>query len=427
MNVSLALDKFNISIEKKRLFENVISLGAIQIISYVIPLISLPYLSRVLGVEHFGSVFFAYAFMQYFMILTDFGFNLSAVREIAVNRDDNHKISEIFNSVFLIKSFLLTVSFIILMTLILTVPKFKSDSLIYYFSFLMVAGNAFFPAWFFQGMERMKYITFLNILSKTVFLVLIFVFIKHPSDYIWVPLLNSLGFILAAILGIYISVKDFNVKIFLPKIDIIKKQFKYSIEFFISRVSLSFYTNTNTFCLGLIGSDIMVGYYAAAEKLYGAFSYVYAPVSNSLYPFMSKNKNTRFYKKVFALSVFINTITCILLFVFAKNIVSVFYGAEMLNAYKVLRIFSLVIIFDVPSFLLGYPLLGGLGYTKEANSSVIISSILHIIGLLALYLTGKMNIYSIACMVFITIFFVFSLRVYYVWKYKLLSVDIELQ
>ena len=100
--------------EKKTLLENFLSLGALQIVSYVIPLINLPYLSRVLGVEKFGLVFFAFAFMQYFIMLTDYGFGLSATREIAVNRHNKNNLSNIFSAVTFLKIILLLISFIIL-------------------------------------------------------------------------------------------------------------------------------------------------------------------------------------------------------------------------------------------------------------------------------------------------------------------------
>ena len=93
----------------------------------------------------------------------------------------------------------------------------------------------------------------------------------------------------------------------------------------------------------------------------------------------------------------------------------------MLAAYKVLRIFSIVVLITIPSILIGYPLLGALGHTKEANGSVIYGSIIHIIGLILLLVIGKMNIYSIALMVLITESIVFGLRFYNVLKYKLLK------
>lgn len=142
--------------ERKTLLENFLSLGALQIVSYVIPLINLPYLSRILGVEMFGLVFFAFAFMQYFIMLTDYGFGLSATREIAINRHNKNNLSNIFSAVTFIKLCLLLVSFLILCLMIIFIPKLHENWLVFLLSFLMVVGNAIYPVWFFQGMERMK-------------------------------------------------------------------------------------------------------------------------------------------------------------------------------------------------------------------------------------------------------------------------------
>lgn len=408
-------------IEKKKLFENIISLGALKIVSYVIPLINLPYLSRVLSTEHFGLVFFTFAFMQYFIMLTDYGFGLSATREIAVNRHNTNNLSNIFSSVICLKFILLGISAIILFLSVLCIPKLRTDWIVYLLSFFMVIGNAIYPDWFFQGMERMKYITFLNILSKTIFLILIFVFVKSDSNYMLVPICNSLGFVISGIIGFIFAVKNFNIKLYIPKLQAIKKQFKYSSEFFISRISVSAYTNTNTFCLGLIGSNIMVAYYVAADKIYTAINALMGPINQAMYPYIAKNKDIKFYKKIFTMLVIANTLICIFVFIFAKDIISIFYGKNMFSAYKILRIFTFGTLIGVPHVLMGYPLLGGMGHTDKANKSVIWGSVFHILALLVLFLINKMNIYSIAIMAVITEYIIFSLRTYWVKKYKLFN------
>lgn len=413
------------AVEKKNLLENFISLGALQVFSYLIPLVSLPYLSRVLGPEMFGLVFFAQAFMMYFMMLTDYGFGLSATREIAVNRHNQSNLSNIFSSVTVVKFILLGISFLILLLAIIFVPKIHDNWQIFVLTFFMVVGNAIYPVWFFQGMERMKYITFLNILSKTIFLVLIFIFVKHQSDYILVPILNSLGFLVAGIIGLYIAIKEFKIKFYIPSFKSLWKQFKYSSEFFISRASLTLYTNTNAFCLGLIGSNLMVGYYVAAEKIYNALSGLQQPINGALYPYVAKNKDIKLFKKIFFLYCILNLFICTFAYIFAKEIITVFYGQEMAEAYKILRIFCCVVIIDVPNILMGFPFLGALGHTKEANSSVVIASIVHILGLGILILTNHLTVYSIAYMVFITIAVVTLLRLFATIKYNLWNLDKE--
>ena len=412
--------------KKKRLLDNFLSLGALKVVMYIIPLISLPYLSRVLGAEMFGLVFFAFAFVQYFNILTDYGFGLSATREIAINRHNSNNLSNIFSAVMFIKLILVLLSFIILCLCIILIPRLRENWLIFIFSFFMVVGNAIYPVWFFQGMERMKYITFLNILSKTIFLILIFIFVKQQSDYLIVPLLNSLGFIISGIIGMYFAIKHLGAKLYIPKWNAIKKQFKYSTEFFLSRASLSLYSNTNTFFLGLISSNLMVGLYVAAEKIYIAIDSLMGPLSDALYPYIAKYKDVKTYKKIFKYACVVNTFVCVFVFFFAKEIITIIYGAELTQAYLILRIFCLVVLIDAPSILVGFPLLGASGHTKVANGSVITGSVIHMIGLLTLFALNKLNIYSIALMVLITECAVCSIRMFFVFKYKLLTGNKEI-
>ena len=157
------------------------------------------------------------------------------------------------------------------------------------------------------------------------------------------------------------------------------------------------------------------------KSLFFAINGLQTPINQALYPFISKNKDLKLFKKIYLFAVILNILICTFMFIFAKEFIILFYGANMVDAYKVLRIFCIGSFIVLPHVLLGYPLLGALGHTKEANMSVIVPSITHIIGLFILFITGNMNIYSIACMAVFTEYFVFTLRAYWVWKYKLLN------
>lgn len=273
---------------QRKVVENFFAISALQAASYVLPLFTLPYLIRVLGPEKYGLINFAAALVAYFGMLTDYGFNLSATQEISVNRADKQKISEVFSAVLLIKMGLIVVSLLVLGVLLLIVPRFGAYATLYLCSFGLVVGNALFPGWFFQGIETMKYITIFNVLAKLIFTVSVFVFVRQPADFIYVPLLNSAGFIVAGLLALVVAVRSFGVRLRVPAAAVVAQQLRRGWHVFISMVSVSAYTSTRIFAVGLLTNNTITGYYALAEKLMGIAQLV--PLGSliaAMYPRMS--------------------------------------------------------------------------------------------------------------------------------------------
>src|SRR5208283_4678208 len=122
-------------LEGSRVLRNVTSLSGLQVVTYFFPIIILPYLVRIIGPEKFGLIAFAQAFVQYFMILTDYGFNYTATRKISLCHDKKNEICSIFSSVMTVKFILTLISFVILLIIINLVPRFKNDWLIFFISF----------------------------------------------------------------------------------------------------------------------------------------------------------------------------------------------------------------------------------------------------------------------------------------------------
>jgi len=331
---------------KKRLAENFFSLSVLQVVNYLLPLITLPYLVRVLGPEKFGLIAFAQAFIMYFAILTDYGFNLSATREISIHREERGKIKEIFSSVMMVKFLLGILSFIILGLILAFIPKFGNDWLIYIFTSGMVLGNILFPVWFFQGMERMKYITVLNIIAKGIFTVCIFIFIRKMADYLYVPLINSMGYLIAGGLSLRIVSKDFGIKFGLPTIETIKYQLKEGWHVFISTAAISLYTVSNAFILGLFTNNTIVGYYSAAERIIKATQGLLTPVSQTVYPYISKlvieskERALDFIRKLVKVVGVGSFIISLLIFILAAPIVNIVLGTQYQQSIIVLQILA---------------------------------------------------------------------------------------
>ena len=313
-------------------------------------------------------------------------------------------------------------SFCVLSLVIFSVEKFRDDWLIYYFTFLTVVGNVLLSAWFFQGMERMKFITFFNILTRSVSLICIFSFVKTADNYVLVPLFNSLGLLIAGIVSFITIMTRFNVKIYLPKPTEIFQKLKDSGEYFLSSISIGLYQSTNAFFLGLCVSTTMVAYYVSAQKIYLAIYFLYYPFYNAFFPYMSKNKDIKFFKKVFKILIVFSLGLSMFLLLFAKPIITIFYGQQMLESYKILQIFAIIIPFHILADIMSFPLLGAFGYTKETNQCWIFAGIFHFLAISGLYLMNNLNIYSVSTLFAITYILMFLHRIYYVKKYKLLNI-----
>lgn len=412
--------------DKKRLLSNFFSLSILQTFTYILPLLTLPYLVRVLGSEKFGLVVFAQAFIIFFNILVDYGFNLSATREISVNRENKEKLTEIFSSVMSIKFILIGISFTILSIIIFSFENFSNNIDLYYLTFLWVIGQALFPIWYFQGLEKMKYITIVNITSKLIFTIAIFIFIQNEADYILVPILNGLGFIIGGILSLWIVHKDFNQKFQIQSFKILIIYFKDSSQFFLSRLSSVGYSNVNTFLAGILLSPVFVTYYYLADKAVSVILTLFSPIVQTIYPYLAKKYNFVFLVKLVSILMAVSLLVVSLGYLFS-DLISIILLGEINDIFKNLFYVILPIVpISILYIMLGAPLLLARGYKKEFNLSIIYGFVIHLLLLSTLYyyytinsnLQSNILILFAICLVF-SKFIVLLIRIYYVYINKL--------
>lgn len=185
-------------------------------------------------------------------------------------------------------------------------------------------------------------------------------------------------------------------------------------------MSVSIYTSSNAFVLGLFTNNTMVGYYSIAEKLYQALQGLYHPVIQTVYPYFSKTKNIVLFKRLFYILVGMHLLAFILLFNFSNDIFYLLFKLKHVESNKVFMIFLFSSLLHIPAILLGYPFLAAFGFPKYANVTVILSSIFHLFGLTILAVLGLISIYNIAVMVVLTEATVFFSRIYYSKKANLI-------
>jgi len=383
--------------DSRRLIENIFSLSALNFINYLFPLILIPYLTRILGVEKFGLYAFSFAVIQYCTLLVGYGFDFSATKFVAINRDDNEKISKIFISATIIRIILALVCILLIFLATNLFDKLRDEALLYIYGIGIFVGQALTPLWLFQGMEKMKYVTIINFVSKLTSTVLIFVFLKNQSDYIYVNLYFSVGFLIAGILSLILAIKLFKIKFIIPKATFVFQQLREGWHLFLSTVFMNFYRESNILILGALTNYTIVGYYAGAEKIIKAIQSIISPISKALYPYFGRNFNTeskkekalsRFFKfnKYYALSLFI---IVVLVLLSSKFIVTHYLGKEFISSILNIQIMSLVILFGGLNYFLGIVGLVNLGFEKQFTHSVFIAGTISVISCLILA-----NIYS---------------------------------
>lgn len=370
--------------EHKGLLSNIFSLSILQIFTYILPLITLPYLVRVLGVEKFGLVIFAQSCVLFLNVLVDYGFVLSATRDISIHRNDKDKVTEIFSSVMVIKAIFVLLAFIAFSIIIFSFEKFSKDWQLYYLTFLWIVGQAMFPVWYFQGIERMKYVTIVNVASKLLFTIAIFIFIQKESDYIYVPLLNGLGATTGGAVSLWLIYKKFNQSINFSLVNL-KKHTKQGFDIFIAEVSMALYGVGNAIILGLFVNNTAVGYYSMAEKIMRALAMLQVPVINALFPHMAQLIKTNKALAIIRLKTIIKfgtiTYTCILLLsaIFANKLLTIIYGQHGNESVLVFQIISFVPLLMFLQSIFGKQIMLNLNKEKDFAKILFLGAAVNII------------------------------------------------
>ena len=337
---------------RKVVMKNFASLSVLQAITYLLPVIILPYLFRVIGPEKFGLISFAQAFVQYFMILTDYGFSISATKEISLCREEHDKVCTVFSSVMTVKIVLAFLSLVTLGIIVYFIPKFRNDWMVYVFSFGAVVGNTLFPVWFFQGTEKMKHIADLNIIGGIIFVISIFFFVRGPRDYLMVPLINSSVFLITGLLGLYVVFRKFRVSFKFQGYKNIRQQLKSGWDIFISIVAINAYTTTRIFTVGLLTNNVITGFYSIAEKVANLTqTFPLASFSQALFPRLNKifhkniNKALEIMQRIQHITINVSLICLPIIFIFAHLIVRVVCGKDYPETLLSLRLLLISVFF----------------------------------------------------------------------------------
>lgn len=358
----------------KTIIENFTYLSLLQVAGYVFPFITIPYLSRIIGVDGFGHLAFASALIVWVQTIVDWGFGYSATRDVARNRNNTNRLSEIYSNVLWTKILLAIICFFILLLLTFFIPVLRENMLVLLLTFLLIPGAILFPEWFFQGMEEMKYITIFNISIKFAFTIAIFFVIKEKDDYVFQPLLISMGYIISGLVSYYVLNTKWGVSLRKPRFKAIKFYLRDSFDIFIGNLFPTMYNNFSAVLLGAIGSPRANGIYDGGNKFVSVAQSFIVIIGRTFYPFLNRRSDKFFIYE--ALNLTVIGIASIILFLIAPYIVHIFLTPEFEDSIIVLRILSVSLFFLGLGTIYCVNYLFVKGYDKDARNITIISSVI---------------------------------------------------
>lgn len=334
--------------------------------NFLLPILAFPYFLRVLTDSQIGILALSTTLNAYFIVVTDFGFNISATRDVAKNHTDLRILNSIFSSVLYIKVILLALIF---GSLLVIIKVFDIENgWFFLLNFLTVIGTTLFPLWFLQGLSKIHFFTTTNIVIRSVFVLLTIFFVKNGNDFYLIPLINGIGFILSSTVGILYIFKKLKIRIERFSYQIVIERIISSLDIFYTRILVSLYTSSNVIILGSFTNPAIVAKYAVIDKFIFLSGAVLEPINQILFPkliqFNKSNKSAfnRVVNNYFAFTVIFGIVSIFSILFMGKYLILIItgnYDQDLLTLlYK-----SLLIIVLVPFG----PFLSNLLVIKELN------------------------------------------------------------
>ena len=367
------------------LLHSIAALGSVQVANYLLPLITMPYVTRVLGVEAWGRVAFVQIVISYFILVSDWGFYWSATRKVAAARENLTLLSTIFIATWAAQWILAAAVILCLLLLISLVPFFRKDALLYLFGIGLIGNSVLFPFWFLNGLERMKQVATIQIMGRIVTLPFIFLLIKNPDDAPMMIAILVSGGMLSGIFTIYWIKQNITILWKIPTIRQVFAELKDGKAIFSSTIWISLYTVLTPTVLGANAGPIALSYYALADKVRQLAQGVLIPISQALFPRVSFlfSENPDEAKKLLKRSgwiiVTISSSISLSLWFGAELIVHLLAGANFLQASVVLKLLSPLPFVISISNLLGVQVILAKGMKNEFNTVLIIAAVISVI------------------------------------------------
>jgi polysaccharide transporter, PST family len=392
----------------RSLARNVASLYGVQFANYLLPLVTIPYLTRVLGPATWGLVAFAQAFGAYASVGIEYGFHLSATRAVARNRDARSELANLVAGVMGAKLMLAAAAVILAMFLESLIPLFREHPVFLWAAVFWAVAQSFSMLWYYQGFERMRLVAVLDVVGKAAATAGIFMLVHHPGDGWKVLVLQGGGTLLSVAVATTLVYREIPVRI--PGWRLVRDTLRMGWSMFLFRSSMSLYGAGNAFILGLFASPEAVGFYAGAEKLARALMGLLVPIHQSLYPRISHmvQHNRPAANRLARSSMFLMSSTGAVLslaaFLGAPWAIPFILGKSFAASVPVLEIMAALPLLDALGTMLGVLWMVPLGLDRQFNRVILVGGALNL--MLAVVLAPRFTELGMAAAVVVTEVFV---------------------
>lgn len=400
--------------EKKIFFKNTVSLYLMNFVKLIFPLFTLPYLTRVLSTNAYGVVTYVKSFVVYIQLILDFGFLLSATKDIVLVKEDLDKVGRILGDTIIEKLILGCIATLVFFAAVLKVPimkKYFCFSILYLVATLM---GIFIFDFLYRGIEKMHLVAIPFTVSKTVVTILTFSIVRGDKDLLLLPVLEIVGNMISVGFSFYF-IKCLKITVSFSKPIKWIEDLKESGIYFISNFATTVFGALTTVIAGFYLSLSDIAAWGICMQILSAAKALYNPITNSLYPHMIKEKDIRFVKKInYLMMIPIALGICIVMFG-AEFVMTIIGGTKYAHAGLLLRVLLPAFVFSFYSMMYGWPVLGTIGKIKETTGTTIFASLIQIMGLGILVIFNQFTLVgiSICCSLSETVLFIVRYIIYY--------------
>lgn len=401
---------------KSKVFKNTFMLYIMSFAKLIFPLLTLPYLTRVLSEESYGFVSYVKSCMTYMQLVVDFGFILSSVKDVVNANGDPEKIGYITGNTFVAKCMLCGISAVVLFVMCMCIDILQLNPLYVLLSFIAVAATSFLADFLFRGIEKMHYITLIYLVAKGVSVALTFLLVKDDGDLLMIPVLDIVTNIISIFMTIGIIGK-LKIRIRVSNMKDCLLMIKDSFVFFLSTIATTAFSALNTVLIGIVIKDLtQIAYWNLCLSIISAIQGLYSPITNSVYPYMIKEKSLSFIHKIMLIFMPIVTVGCIICLCFADWAMFIVGGEKYVAAANLFRMFVPILFFSFPAQLYGWPALGAIGCTKETTISTIIAAVMQVVGILFLMFIQQFSLMALAVLRVFTELCLMGIRMFITYK-----------